>query len=93
MICRHATAFALLSWTLIAPPNDAWTIDATGGAVMVLPEHEWIRLKAFDTKGECEEILLKVKADRSTDRSAWVNELAECIATDDPRLKGNKSLD
>jgi hypothetical protein len=86
----HVAAFALTGWYLMAPPPNAlWKLDGTGP---FLPLVQWMHMQSFDTAAQCEQGLLdeaKFYAAHSDppDVNPWV--FAQCIATDDPRLKRN----
>jgi hypothetical protein len=73
MNLRHATALALVGWYLMRPPLPRHNPDATHtGTVASLAG--WVVVGTFPTQKECE-------AHRA-------NPWDQCIATDDPRLKG-----
>jgi hypothetical protein len=83
---RRAAALALVGWYLMLPL-------VRDGKVRDIPISEWVHIDSFDTAAECRDnglqqlALVKrrgLPADRITAFTAF-----ECIATDDPRLKGN----
>ena len=74
---RHAAALTLVVWYLMRPPLphlNAHAFHADTGA----PLKRWIIVGTFPTPKECE-------ARRGAVASPW----DRCIASDDPRLKGN----
>jgi len=89
MKLRHAAVLALIGWYLMVPP-----LRSTGSSECYdakVPISQWQRIKAFDTAEQC-----KVASKKSAFAhkqhgldcglaSAWLD--AQCIATDDPRLK------
>ena len=79
MNSRHAAALALLGWYLFTPPPGAEA-----------PIAEWNHVGSFDTARECEAVSLgslkKAKKEKNEKHlKQWLN--AECIASDDPRLR------
>jgi hypothetical protein len=101
---RHAAALALVGWYLLVPPQTPvkgghiYDEDKNGnlvnersappellrGATMVHPEAplaEWAQAGAFDTATACEVARFKLG-------TSGMRDLAKCIASDDPRLKG-----
>jgi hypothetical protein len=91
---RHAAALVLAGWYLMAPPlhMPAYRVDLSA------PISAWDIIGSFNTASDCMEILTKLKKQypsalhskkekalhRRTDNS-------RCIATDDPRLKKNRT--
>jgi hypothetical protein len=88
MNLRHATALAFLGWYLMVPhngPNE--------------PISEWYHAGSFDTAERCTALLQWEKTDDYSkqaqgtpiEKQEYQNALkdAQCVATDDPRLKGN----
>jgi len=98
MKLRHAAALPLVGWYLMTPP-----MDAQHNVRSDLPLGQWAITLSFDSAKECEaersrEFDHSLKdltdpANMSTDqliRDGWKVELQrKCVATDDPRLKGN----
>ena len=87
---RHATALALVGWYLMVPP----IVD--GVAVINAPVSKWIVNTPFDSASECDKaqgiLVLRAKRDlekvQRTDLAIAISfTQAQCIATDDPRLK------
>jgi len=97
---RHAAALALVSRYLMAPPplrRQQWKVS-----VLRPPLSSWLILDSFDSAAQCKakSAEIKTKADAriakyESTKFAWDPMLAvlegeleaECIATDDPRLK------
>src|SRR5689334_3502296 len=94
--CTRATV-ALLGWYLIAPPYHRVEMSVRA------PLSQWQIIAAFDTAADCESArgsLIESNADdarqgrfyfdpESKQPITTFSELFRCIATDDPRLKGN----
>jgi len=83
---RRAAALALLGWYLMMPPltPDGKQIDS--GA----PLAQWDTRLGFDTADDCMKSLLALIKDKS--KGALGRQQlghSRCIASDDPRLKGN----
>jgi hypothetical protein len=80
MKLRHAAALALVGWYLMVPP-------IRDGKVIDVPVSQWEHLDSFDSARECRVAGYKYqdrqKAEKKPYPGAW-----ECIASDDPRLKG-----
>jgi hypothetical protein len=90
MKVRHATALALVGWYLMIPPGQPGKKQLTPD--VNAPLSEWSIQSSFDTAAECTEAQQQLHKDISkSEDSATSTELlmATCIATDDPRLKGN----
>lgn len=94
MTLRDAAALALVGWYLMLPPiqNDSWpNTDA--------PLSQWSIGGSFDTAKECQDEKVDnaertektISAPPATLSLAAARQalVAVCIATDDPRLKGN----
>jgi hypothetical protein len=87
---RHAAALALVGWYLLGTPLPH-----------LLPMEYWTRFGRYDTAKECQQaqIALIRESQRagfkpppgpfSADDLREALGASECIATDDPRLKGN----
>jgi hypothetical protein len=90
---RHAAALALVGWYLLAPP-----LGPNKEARSAAPLKEWANFGSYDTAKECTD-------DRANQVQFWMSDAAKnsqykrgtlaelahsvCIASDDPRLKGN----
>jgi hypothetical protein len=78
-LCDTA-ALALIGWYLMVPP-------IRDGREVIAPVSEWAHLDSFDSARECRDGGYKYqdrrKAEKKPHPGAW-----ECIASDDPRLKG-----
>jgi hypothetical protein len=83
---RHAAALALVGWYLMTAP-----IENTGSFWSVkrkVPISEWSRGEQFDTKEHCETALTEYLAYPPIPLREMKEALAaECVASDDPRLK------
>ena len=96
----QAAALALVGWYLMMPPLEG----NTGSLKLELaaPFPQWDIQASFDSAHDCE--IAKVKSvqwakDQATNGKfedenarhafAWQHYDEECVATDDPRLKGN----
>jgi len=99
---RHAAAFALVGWYLMLPTPRGHNSLRYGPD---LPLSKWTVFQSFDSADDCGTTLahmllatkkaLKKIRDNDLDtadssgRLAFLFTQAECIATDDPRLRGN----
>jgi hypothetical protein len=86
---HHAAALALVGWYLIAPPSMLPPGDAYKE-----PLRKWHILRGFDTADDCEDYLSTFFEDsRQKDALNMLEPanrdymFAECVASDDPRLK------
>jgi len=89
MKLRHAAALALVGWYLMVPPlrskgsSECYEANA--------PISQWQRIEAFDTAEQCKAASTKSALwhkQHGLDcglASAWLD--AQCIESDDPRLK------
>jgi hypothetical protein len=87
MKVRHAAAFALAGWYLMLPPMRGGRPEESA------PLSQWVIIESFNTAKECN-MLLEADAESRTHFTPATEPLlqasaAECIATDDPRFKGN----
>ena len=89
---RHAAALALVGWYLMTPPFRGKEYDVKADL------SEWTIMKKFDTRKECKDYpaqLQKSLEERVSQGgpdmriNKWLFDRAQCIETDDPRLKGN----
>jgi len=93
---RHAAALALVGWYLLAPPLDLSSYSVQ----LKSPLANWQIMASFDTASACEDSRLTM----SEKTRPWLNvpdhgqrdfltasqyAMAHCVASDDPRLKGN----
>jgi len=92
---RHAAALALVGWCLMVPPpravGDHFQTD------FYAPLSKWAKVRTFDLQSQCETpraayqqkptgnlvIMLGAAEAQATTKAS------RCVATDDPRLKGN----
>ncbi len=91
MKLRHAGALAFVGWYLMIPPA-----ALPPGVAYKQPLRKWQILRVFDTADSCEDFLSTFFEDSQLKQSLNTLEpayrdymFAECVATDDPRLKGN----
>ena len=83
---RHAAALALVGWYLMAPPpfphaKSPFALDDTR------PLAQWKLINSFDTAAACKARSTSIR-DSPVDAVAAIGNAAQCIASDDPRLKG-----
>jgi hypothetical protein len=95
-----AAALALVGWYLMTPPpskapNVGWVVSPSD------PLNEWRHIASYDTAAECETArdalnkqgwrLINANKDPFSNDAAIGQQDAsvECIATDNPRFKGN----
>jgi hypothetical protein len=79
---------ALVGWYLMTPPpigEAPRRVDANA------PISKWLVVGSFDTAEQCETSRLDLQNDYPNDPTAvaLAKQSLKCIATDDPRLKGN----
>ncbi len=90
---RHTAAVALTGWYLIAPPY------VPSSTKPPPPLYKWTRLQEFDDQAHCDKEFREQKAVRiepsAADSNNWSGrwgegetKLQQCVAADDPRLKG-----
>jgi len=90
MTIRSTAALALVSWYLIVPPSlSKAPKDKTMAALS-----RWTIVREFDVEKDCDSERVKSSKGDSTPgeyRGMPPEEIydAQCIATDDPRLKSN----
>ena len=87
MRCRLATALALVGWYLMMPPveRDSRGTFADNAATL----SKWHVMQAFDSAQACEEYRAKFWYGITDPAKKHVFfDTAQCIASDDPRLKG-----
>jgi hypothetical protein len=80
----QATALALLGWYVVVPP----AADPT------LPMSQWNVVHESDSDVDCRvrALMARVNAKHPPNNGSWVrdpNSYAQCIASNDPRLKPN----
>jgi hypothetical protein len=96
---RHAAALALVGWYLMVPPGERCLEPSEQ------PLSKWSTFESFDTAAECRAFqAITIKTTKNLDCSSarkatrkewvknqmrWAAMFGECIASDDPRLKGN----
>jgi hypothetical protein len=104
MRLRHAAALTLAGWYLMMPPHGSVKMITEADRVVTwawvrpVPLAGWSIVQGFDRADECTKqkgqlLQSAIAASNSNDKvfSKRVAEMfaAQCIATDDPRLKGN----
>ena len=94
MKAGHAAALALIGWYLMAPPihTPAYRVDLSA------PISAWDIIGSFNSVSDCTDTLTKLKkqypgAPHSKKEKALHRRTdnLRCIATDDPRLKKNRT--
>jgi len=85
MNTRHAAALALVGWYLMVPPlfphsKSPFARDDS------LPLSRWKLINSFDTAAECKTEEHRLM-DSPVKTASAIGAAAQCIATDDPRLK------
>jgi hypothetical protein len=92
---RHAAALALVGWYLLFPPFNQWLdyqgVSAYHGAAF----RNWQRFATLDTQQNCERMKDQLREQFDKDqkepvlnRMQYDLRLSQCMAADDPRLKG-----
>lgn len=93
---RHAAALVLVGWYLIVPPSAFKVSDLASG---LEPLWQWLQIGSFDSANACEQgrrmMIDKFMADlqRDSGDATAVHGFdafyySQCLASDDPRLKG-----
>jgi hypothetical protein len=95
----HAAALALVGWYLMVPP-----VSSPGKLNETAPLSKWSQDSAYDTAANCEQYRMTMaltsgqfaavfSKDERASATAKFNEDrfldGHCVATEDPRLKGN----
>jgi hypothetical protein len=85
----HAAALALIGWYLMIPSS-----TLPSGVAYKKPLSKWLIVRAFDTADDCQDFLATFFEDSRQKQALNLLEpayrdymFAECVATDDPRLK------
>jgi hypothetical protein len=95
MNSRHAAALALLGWYLMSPPL-ALSSSRQISLDLSKPLSEWYPLESYETVADCNKEIdaMNKRAVSQALKHHTMLELshAQCIASDDPRFKGNPSL-
>jgi len=92
MKLRHAAVLALVGWYLMVPP---WRSAQTAHPIpdSDAPLSKWITEGTFDSAVGCNRYLMSILMSSNPADPAFQNKLraqaAKCVASDDPRLKGN----
>ena len=87
MTFRRAAALVFVGWYLMAPPhfrNDKSPFALDRSA----PLSRWALINSFDTAAACKAEVRRLM-DSPIETVAAIGDDAQCIASDDPRLKGN----
>ncbi|MGH7781791.1 MAG: hypothetical protein ACREQR_18395 [Candidatus Binataceae bacterium] len=100
MKLRHAAALSLVVWYLMAPPPTR--LAAGRDAQNTAPLKLWSTQGTFDSKPDCEKALAEYASDPKKNPLYMPGEDAEvqkylaqhknpaqCVSSDDPRLKSN----
>lgn len=96
MRLRHALPLLAVGWYLMLPPQP---LDPSSALSTIPSLNHWQTVRSFDTATACENALsitvdaLKKKMDADPTDAAAAGKYgiaadAQCIASDDPRLKG-----
>ena len=90
MIRRHAAALFLAGWYLMTPSS-----MLPQGIAYKKPLRQWYIVRSFDTADDCQDFLSTFFEDSREKQALNMLEpayrdymFAECIASDDPRLRG-----
>ena len=89
MCPRHVRALALVGWYLMIPSS-----TLPPGVAYKEPLRKWRIVRGFDTADDCQDFLGTFSEDSQQKQALNMLEpayrdymFAECVATDDPRLK------
>ena len=83
MNLRHATAFALVGWYLLVPPINPVPATPARHEVERPLLKQYVIAGSFDSEEECQNAMVGLLSLPPVHREA------DCIASDDPRLKSN----
>jgi hypothetical protein len=86
MNLRHATAFALVGWYLMTPPAQSHPLFKGDDLDTAAPLSKWTLWGSYDSAKECDAGRTEQIKTAAPHLAFEILE-AECIATDDPRLK------
>ena len=93
MNIRHAAALALVGWYLMAPPLSWSSNRKMIGSDFSRPLSEWLPLDVYDTEADCDkeiDAMNQRAASMACEHHTMLTiSHAQCVASDDPRLKGN----
>ena len=84
---RHAAALALIGWYLLVPPQTRFWWIGQQRYDDAAPLSNWTIERSFDKADACEAARLAPQQQAGDPASRMAH--AVCVATDDPRLKGN----
>ena len=82
MSCRHAAALTISAWYLMLPPTNGKNV--TQGA----PLEKWTNSGVYESAEECESVIGRLQSGLRGRESETRPFAAQCIASDDPRVKG-----
>ena len=86
MKLRHAAGFLLDGWYLMVAPSKEGNIDFSA------PLTQWKLSNSYDSAASCDRHKKREIAHQCREGGGFFCELmkhAECVTSDDPRLKGN----
>ena len=91
MTLRQAAALALFGWYLMTPPMIETQKDWENYSLMV-PLSKWNIRQSFDFADQCQAVRMQgmeraQRAGNPVPLAVRPDMMAECISTDDPRLK------
>jgi len=86
MTFRHAAALALMGWYLMVPPTHRTTHGVAWDDN--LPLNLWRHVFSYDMAKECQAQIEHMQSSLAKMAEEMGAEFARCIASDDPRLKG-----
>jgi hypothetical protein len=88
---RHAAALALVGWYLMVPPLSRSSNRQKIGSDFSRPLSEWLSVSVYDSEADCNkeiDAMNQRAASMAREHHTMLNiSHAQCIATDDPRLK------
>lgn len=90
MNLRHAAALALVGWCLMIPPLSR-SSSGEIGSDFSRPLSEWFPVGVYDTEADCDKEINAMNQRAASmareHRTMLSLSHAQCIASDDPRLK------
>jgi hypothetical protein len=82
MPVRHAAALLISGWYLMLPPTNGKNV--TQGA----PLEKWTNAGVYDSMEDCQNVIGRLQSGLRGRESETRPDAAQCVASDDPRLKG-----
>ena len=82
MTFRHGAALTISGWLLMLPPTNGKNV-AQGA-----PLEKWTNAGVYESIEDCQQVIGRLQSGLRGRESETRPDAAQCIASDDPRLKG-----